>query len=70
MASFPSSMPGLGGRRYLMGSSRQWYLLGLLATLRPLNFVVVLTCNDDHKKVEGLLFRRDPWDSIPIAFNA
>ena len=69
MALLPSSMLGLGGRWYLMGSSGQWHLLGLSAAPPP-SFVVVLTCNDDHKKKEGFLFKRDPWDSFLVAFNA
>ena len=36
----------------------------------PPSFVVVLTCNDNHKKMEGFLFKRDPWDSVLVAFNA
>ena len=41
MMLLPSTMPGLGGRWYLMGSSRQWYLLGqsvlLNVTMESLN---------------------------------
>ena len=35
----------------------------------PLYSEVVLTCDDDRKNMEGLLFRRDPWDSVSFAFN-
>ena len=47
-----------------------WAMIFIGPINYPPSHVVILACNDDHRKMEGFLFKRDPWDSILVAFNA